>query len=296
MKLRSASRPVPLPPRRVLPSKEEMTTPPAGGILELDPADLEELVPTDTYSALLPAAIVTGFARRWRQLRRMLARLRWALGAGGARLLVWTRSLARRWWATGRSASTAFAGQKRARAWVRLLWPGWPTTWGRLLAMAAGAFFLGCGLVLPFALADRSSPRPVAVARAVPATPAPRTIAPSPVEQTEVVTPTRADVAREMAREAFENGQPLDGIGYFLIARRAERRPGEDDLLILCTIAALADRTTAPAAASLLRGLGPDARPLLLATAQSHPDRVVQARARALIGPPRQQAFLRWAR
>jgi plasmid stabilization system protein ParE len=64
---------------------------------------------------------------------------------------------------------------------------------------------------------------------------------------------------------------------------RTERRMEDDDVLILYTIAALSHHEAAAAAERLLRELGSEARPLLAATAQGHPDKRVQARARSLI-------------
>ena len=49
-----------------------------------------------------------------------------------------------------------------------------------------------------------------------------------------------------MAREAFEQQHWQDGVWYFRTARRAQRRAPGDDVLILSTIAALADKEAAP--------------------------------------------------
>jgi hypothetical protein len=97
-----------------------------------------------------------------------------------------------------------------------------------------------------------------------------------------------------MAREAFEQQRWQDGVWYFRTARRAQRRAPDDDVLILSTIAALADKDAAPAAKRLLRELGGDARPLLVETARSHPDPVVRGHVQQLIRPAPARPFLRW--
>jgi hypothetical protein len=108
--------------------------------------------------------------------------------------------------------------------------------------------------------------------------------------------PSRAGLARQLAFDAFLHKAPLDGVAYFRIAVRAQRRAPGDDVLILQTIAALGDRRAASAAGALLRQLGHDARPLLVQTARNHPDRLVRARARALLAAPASRPFLRWSR
>jgi hypothetical protein len=202
------------------------------------------------------------------------------------------------------------------RLWQRLrqrwpladrLWPGWPTSWRRLVVLAAGAFGVGALFVLPFALASRQGPPrpPAAVAlERPPADNAPPAdavaglqdhgIAPSPAKPH---VASRAEVARQMAREAFEHQHWRDGVWYFRTARRAQRRAPGDDVLILSTIAALADREAAPPAKRLLRELGGEARAMLAETARSHPDAVVRGHAQELIRQPsRPRPFLRWVR
>ncbi len=180
------------------------------------------------------------------------------------------------------------------------LWPGWPTTWQRLMALAAGAFALGGVLTLPFALAGRQlevTGRPaVAVERAAPVAAAVPADAPAPpVAPGASSSPSRAQLARDMAREAFENQRWQDGVWYFRESVRAQRRAPDDDVLILYTIAALSDEQAAPKAERLLRELGRDARPLVAETARSHPDRVIRARAQKLVRAPAEpRPFLRW--
>jgi hypothetical protein len=201
---------------------------------------------------------------------------------------------ARRQWALDLPAAPPGLVRKLER-----LWPGWPATWQRLIGLAAGAFVLGGVLALPFALAGRQLEvrgRPaVAVERAAPVVtaavtaegPAVAPVAPSPR--------SRAQLARDMAREAFENERWQDGVWYFRESVRAQRRAPDDDVLILYTIAALSDEQAAPKAERLLRDLGRDAQPLVAETARSHPDRVIRARARKLVRASAEpRPFLRW--
>ena len=115
----------------------------------------------------------------------------------------------------------------------------------------------------------------------------------APVAATRPV-PTRAQVARQMAREAFEAGHAKDGVWYYRLGVRAQRRAPDDDTLTVHTINALSDQRAAAAAERLLRDLGRDARPLLAETARSHPDRAVRERARQIATRPQPRPFLRW--
>jgi hypothetical protein len=219
--------------------------------------------------------------------------IRFARNAGLAAVAGLRRQwAARRQWALDLPAAPPGLVRK-----LEQLWPGWPATWQRLIGLAAGAFVLGGVLALPFALAGRQLEvrgRPaVAVERAAPvaaAVPA-EGLAP-PVTPS---SPSRAQLARDMAREAFENERWQDGVWYFRESVRAQRRAPDDDVLILYTIAALSDEQAAPKAERLLRELGRDARPLVAETARSHPDRVIRARAQKLVRASAEpRPFLRW--
>jgi hypothetical protein len=219
---------------------------------------------------------------------------------------LWQRwSAARPWLRTAGAAfrQTLTRGRPLRRPvarWVRRRWPGWPASWKQLVIMALGAFALGAAFALPFALYAGRAPAGVALARAVPASvasPARARLAgtdASPPTAPAAGKPTRGELARQMARESFEVGDPLAGVGYFRIAVRAQRRAPDDDVLILYAIAALSHTRAGAASQRLLRDLGPVARPLLAASAEAHPDRRVRARARALVAPPARRPFLRW--
>jgi hypothetical protein len=86
-----------------------------------------------------------------------------------------------------------------------------------------------------------------------------------------------------MALESFESGRPLDGIGYFRMALRAQSLAADDDVLVLHTIETLSHPRAADAAERLLRTLGQDAWPLLKEAAQGHPDPLVRSRARRAV-------------
>jgi hypothetical protein len=121
----------------------------------------------------------------------------------------------------------------------------------------------------------------------------------APPARTEASAPapgTRSEVARQMARESFEAGHALDGVWYFRLGLRAQRRAPDDDILVIHTINALVDKRAGEAAERLLKDLGRDARPLLAETARSHPDKMLRARARQLISPPQSRPFLKWLR
>ena len=191
---------------------------------------------------------------------------------------------------------------------ARRLLPGWPSSRRRLILLAAGAFGVGALFVLPFALAGRQGPALApAVAVAVERSPAdngpPAELAPALQGHSIASSParppvaSRGEVARQMAREAFEQQHWRDGVWYFRTARRAQRRAPGDDVLILSTIAALADPEAAPPARRLLRELGGDARAMLVETARSHPDAVVRGHAQELTRQPaRARPFLRLVR
>ena len=152
-------------------------------------------------------------------------------------------------------------------------------TWRRLAVLAAGVFALGGVIALPFALAGREPPAPVAVERAtrtpdpepVPVTPtvmpevpetaeAPPAANADPGERVEDDSTSRGELARRMARIAFEAGNFKAGVSYFRVALRAQRRADEDDLLIRYTLVAREDRAAAPSARQLLMELARDAR------------------------------------
>jgi hypothetical protein len=193
--------------------------------------------------------------------------------------------LRRRWAARRQWALDLPAAPPVLVRMLEQLWPGWPATWQRLIGLAAGAFVLGGVLALPFALAGRQLDvrgRPaVAVERAAPVTAA--VPADVPALPAAPASPSRAQLARDMAREAFDNERWQDGVWYFRESVRAQRRAPDDDVLILYTIAALSDEQAAPKAERLLRELGRDARPLVAETARSHPDPVIRARTLKLV-------------
>jgi hypothetical protein len=220
--------------------------------------------------------------------------MRFARNAGiaAAAGLRWRWAARRQWALDLPGAAPGFLTLK-----LRRVWPGWPATWQRLMVLAAGAFVLGGVLALPFALAGRQpevTRRPaVAVERAAPVAAAVPAAGPAPPVAPS--SPSRAQLARDMAREAFENERWQDGLWYFRESVRAQRRAPDDDVLILYTIAALSDEQAAPKAERLLRELGRDAGPLVAETARSHPDRVIRARARKLVRASAEpRPFLRW--
>jgi hypothetical protein len=250
----------------------------------------------------LPAGLGWHVSRQWARLRPH-ARALWyatapalsALGRWTARAAAGALPLARRLWQHPLWQQRIW--QPLRRRWHALT-PGWPTSWRRLLGLAAGAFVLGALFVLPFALAGRKaapSPLPPVALERPPAaaSPAAATLAAAPAPATPDAAP-RGAVGRQMAREAFEQQRWQDGVWYFRTARRAQRRAPDDDVLILSTIAALADKDAAPAAKRLLRELRSDARPLLVETARSHPDPVVRGHVQQLIRPAPARPFLRW--
>jgi hypothetical protein len=254
-------------------------------VVELDPA-------------LLEAEPDGPLARGAASLQRLWSRARPALAISRRLLVAFARALVRgvdrsrpvalRWLAAGARWWAAGSRRRRLTALVRRLWPGWPTTVGQLSVMSLMAFLLGSALVLPFALASRRARPAVAphrVAATLAAPPAlPQAEPPALRPPPEAPRPSRAQLARDMARESFESGRPLDGVGYFQIALRAQPRAPGDDVLILHTIEALADRAAAGAAARLLRALGTEARRLLEETALRHPDPAVRAGAWRIIG------------
>jgi hypothetical protein len=85
-----------------------------------------------------------------------------------------------------------------------------------------------------------------------------------------------ATLARRMAREAFEAGRPADGVAFFRMAVRNQRRAADDDLLILYTAAALKDRRAGVEAERLLAEL---ARDLLPAGAPRTGERALRSRS-----------------
>jgi hypothetical protein len=294
--------------------------------VELDPMFLQPDLDSDEVHAI-PGGISYWVWKWWCDVRRgskpLLEALRRA-GSGWQRL---ESRLRRRWpalRAAGRSIGQAVArraGPRLRATWSRMrrssaqLWSGWPDTWQRLVATAAVAFVLGCALALPLAMASRRAPPPIAVERAPaaePATGTERAPAGAPTteperalaagdavesaREPEAGRPGRAALARQMALEAFEAGRPRDGVGFFHIAVRARPWTPDDDVLVLYTIEALATPRAAPAAERLLRDLGEDARLLLEQTSETHPDRQLRARARAILAPPRPRPLLRWER
>ena len=171
----------------------------------------------------------------------------------------------------------------RLHALLRGRWNSWPASWRRLTVLAAGAFAVGGAVTLPFALAGRGPARPpVAVERAQP--PAPKAPPVLAEEQPVVETPSdqAADdtspgtLARRMAREAFEAGRPVDGVAFFRMAVRSQRRGEDDDLLMLYTAAALKDRRAGAEAERLLAEL---ARDLLPAGAPRTGERALRSRS-----------------
>ena len=280
----------------------------------------------------LPAGVTYALQQHWSRVRPHWLRAREAARVGAVRL--WRRgrpvavqvgSWIQARWARRRLALPGWARRLSVPGWARRLtvpswarrwWPGWPTSWPRLGLMAAAAFALGMVVALPVALSGRSPARPVSVERA--AAPAPRRTRPParprPVEANRAdaddrgesppatpaagtsTVPTRALVARQMAREAFEAGHATDGVWYYRMGVRAQRRVPDDDTLTMHTINALSDQRAAAAAERLLRDLGRDARPLVAETARSHPERAVRQRARQIAAGPQPRPFLRWLR
>jgi hypothetical protein len=288
------------------PSHKPAPAPPPADDTEPIELDADLLVP-DTDPAAptadeLPAGLGWHVSRQWARVRPHARSLWYATSAALATLrrrlapaAAATSSLALRLWHHQRWRSLRDAASRRL--------PGWPTSWRRLMGLATAAFALGA--LLPFALADRdgtpSRPPMVALERP-PAAPAPAARPPAPAAFAPAPAPakprsdrsSRGLVGRQMAREAFEQNRWQDGVWYFRAARRAQRRAPGDDVLILSTIAALADQQVAPAAKRLLRELGDDARPLLVENARSHPDPVVRGHAQQLIRPAQPRPFLRW--
>jgi hypothetical protein len=170
---------------------------------------------------------------------------------------------------------------------LRGRWHSWPASWRRLTVLAAGAFAVGGAVTLPFALAGRGAARPpVAVERVQPLAPKAPPVSPPVLaeEQPAVEAPSDqvADdtspgtLARRMAREAFEAGRPVDGVAFFRMAVRSQRRAADDDLLILYTAAAVKDRRAGAEAERLLAEL---ARDLLPAGAPRTGERALRSRS-----------------
>jgi hypothetical protein len=247
--------------------------------IELDSALLEPDLTPDTEpgvsieSARPPVETFefrTGLLWRLRQL--------WSLVRPGARRSMHGTVAVLAWLGEHTIAAGARLG-KRLAVLVEQLTPQ-PLTGRRLAVLAAGVFALGAVIALPFALASRDSPAPIAVERAtrtpapepeIPVTPsvmpevadtaeAPLAVDADPNEPVEEDSRSRAELARRMARVAFEAGNFKDGVSYFRVALRNHRRAGEDDLLIRYTLVAREHRAAAPSARRLLMELARDAR------------------------------------
>jgi hypothetical protein len=259
-------------------------------LVELPPALLEP--EPDTEPVRIPASM----RRRWSRARPVVALL---LVRAGRLLVAWgdafghavprSRPAGGRWLAARRACWAIWQPARRVTARVRRLWPGWPTTSGRLGVLVAVALVLGGALMLPFALASRRA-RPAVALEPVPSpanAPAAASTgqadAPELPRAAEEARPSRAQLARQMALESFESGRPLDGIGYFRMALRAQSLAAEDDVLVLHTIETLSHPRAADAAERLLRALGQAAGPLLKEAAQGHPDPLVRSRARRAV-------------
>jgi hypothetical protein len=286
-------------------------TPPEPEVVELDadllePDDTDRLTvpePIEPNAGDLPAGLGWRLQQLWSLLRPHWLRL----------VVVLAPRLARaRAWATRNGRAALGRVRTQSASWGRRLPPlrdlrlRWPDSWRRLVAMAGAAFCVGAMVTLPFARGGRPVAPPLAVERARaapsgaaaavaygPALPvaAPARAAASPAAAS---GGTRSALARQMAHDAFEAGEALDGIWYFRMGLRAQRRVPGDDVLMIHTINALVDTRAADAAERLLKQLGRDARPLLAETARSHPDRTLRARARQLVAPAQPGPFQRW--